>query len=85
MNQLFLLVKVCITFFLGVRNNNNIFGNFVRHLFIWVLSIVGLIEHLCEKWKGQVKMKNQGMQNEKVVTLVSEIKEVEGLEENSSL
>jgi hypothetical protein len=30
-------------------------------------------------------MKNQGMQNEKVVTFANEIKEVEGLEANSSL
>jgi len=32
-----------------------------------------------------VKLKNQGMQNKKVLTFVSEIEEVEGLEANSSL
>ncbi len=42
--------------FLGVHNINNIFSDFCKtFVLLEIFFTMGLVDHLCEKWKGQMR------------------------------
>jgi hypothetical protein len=58
--DIFSLVNLCVITFEVCIASTISFVIFARHLFAWIYFIISLgleEQHLCEKWKGQVKTK----------------------------